>query len=103
MLDLGYQLDGALVALDLASVRIALGEFDEASELASAMAQNLRAWGAHARARSAWAILQQSLEVERATAEMVREVAVYLQRSWYNPEVPLPGQLARQLPRRRRP
>jgi tetratricopeptide (TPR) repeat protein len=102
MLELGYQLDGALVALDLAATRIALGKFEEAAELASAMGHNLHAWGAHAKARSAWAVLQHGLKVERATTEMVREVAVYLQRSWYNPEVPLPGQLARRLPRRGR-
>ncbi|MGD2116319.1 MAG: hypothetical protein PVG07_14790, partial [Acidobacteriota bacterium] len=88
---------GALVALDMAACRIALGKTREASELASAMAHNLREWGAHAQARNACALLGHACEVERASTELVREVALYLRRSWQNPHLPLSGRLAREL------
>lgn len=101
LLDHGYHLDGAHAALDLAATRIGLGKFRDAGELAAGMAQHFREWGAHARARTAWALLQHALEAERATTELIREVAVYLRRSWNNPEVPLSHELQRELRRQR--
>lgn len=96
MLERGYQLDGALVALDLAACRLAQGRLREAADLAAKMGGTIREWGVHARARDAWALLQQALRVEKATVGLVREVSAYLQRCWRNPELPLPRTLRHQ-------
>ncbi len=101
LLEHGYQLDGAHAALDLAATRIGLGKFRDAAELAAGMARKFRDWGAHVRARTAWAVLQHALEAERATTELIREVAVYLRRSWNNPDVPFSHELQRELRRQR--
>ncbi len=89
------RLDGVLAALDLAAVRVGRGKLREASELAAAMAQHLREWGAHPRAREAWALLRHALSLERASVELVREVAHYLRRAWKNPRLRFrPGERA---------
>ncbi len=80
-------LDAVLAALDLAAARLCLGEAVRASELAAAMAQRLRGWGAHARAREAWALLRRALSLEQADLELIREVADYFRRSWKNPRL----------------
>lgn len=87
LLDRGHRLDSALCALELAGCHLAQGQTKKASELAAAMAQHLREWGAHARAREAWAILQHALAVERATDELLRQLARYLHRAWRNPSL----------------
>jgi hypothetical protein len=87
LLEHGHQLDAALCALDLAVCRIVRGDTRGASELAGAMAHHLRDWGAHARAREAWALLQHSLSLERATEELARELSAYLRRAWKNPRL----------------
>ena len=81
------RLDGVLAALDLAAVRLGRGKLQQASELSAAMAQHLREWGAHARAREAWALLRQALSLERASVELIQEVADYLRRAWRNPRL----------------
>jgi len=97
VLEAGRQLDGALVSLDLAACRIALGKHREAAELAQSMAHNLREWGANQRARDAWGLLTHSLQIDRATVELVREIATYLKLAWKNPELAPAGRLAREL------
>lgn len=86
------RLDGVLAALDLAAVRLGRGKAREASELAAAMAQHLREWGAHARAREAWALLRHALSLERANDQLLREVADYLRRAWRNPRLRFRGE-----------
>ncbi len=81
------RLDGVMAALDLAAVRLGRGKLHQASELAAAMAQHLREWGAHTRAREAWALLRQALSLERASVELIQEVADYLRRAWRNPRL----------------
>lgn len=95
----GQQLNAALCALDLADCYLLQGEPRKASELAAAMAQNLRAWGAHDRAREAWAVLQHALALERATGDLLRQLARYLHRAWRNPHLPFrPGLNTRSSP-----
>ena len=80
-------LNAALLALDLAQRYLSEGETRKVSELAGTMARNLREWGAHARAREAWAILQHALALERATRDLVRQLARYLHQAWRNPHL----------------
>lgn len=101
VLERDRRLEGALVALDLAGCRLALGKLHSAAELAAAMAQTLSDWGAHPKAREAWALLQHSLKVEKASADLIREVAHYLRKSWRNPDAPFTDDLARKLIRSR--
>ena len=93
VLDRGYQLDSALVALDLAACHLSRGRTGEAFELAASMTQHLQACGAHHRAREAWALLQQALQTRRATTELIHELSKYLSRYWHNPNRPLPARL----------
>ncbi len=95
------RLEGVLAALDLAAVRLGRGKAREASELAAAMAQHLRDWGAHARAREAWALLRHALSLERANVELIREVADYLRRAWRNPRERFRSEAQAADPRRR--
>lgn len=87
LLDREYRLDAALCALELAGCYLRQGQTRKASELAAAMAQHLREWGAHARARDAWAVLQQALAMEKATDALLRQLGRYLQRAWRNPHL----------------
>jgi len=87
LLDGGHQLDAALCALDLAVCRIARGDMRGASELSATMAHHLRDWGAHARAREAWALLQHALSLEKASESLARELSAYLRRAWKNPRL----------------
>lgn len=87
LLDRGHQLNAALCALELAGCYLAHGRTRKASELAGAMAQHFREWGAHARAREAWAVLQHALAVEGATDDLLRQLARYLHRAWRNPRL----------------
>lgn len=99
MLEHRYRVDGALVALDLAATRISLGKFREAAELTARMAHYLAEGGAHSRARSAWSLLQHALDSERATIDLVRQVAFYVHRCWNNPKAPFSRELQRELRR----
>lgn len=83
----GHQLDAALCALDLAVCHLGRGDTRGASELAAAMGHHLREWGAHARAREAWALLQHSLSLEKASEQLARELSLYLRRAWKNPRL----------------
>lgn len=80
-----HPLEAALCALDLAACHLVAGRPRRASELAATMAGHLREWGAHARAREAWALLQHSLSAERASEDLIRELGAYLQRAWNDP------------------
>lgn len=80
-----YQLDGALAALDLAACRLARGRRLQASELAAEMARRLEEWGAHPRAREAWALFEHALAGEQASRELIERLASYLRRAWMNP------------------
>jgi len=93
VLERGYQLDSALVALDLAACHLSRGRTAEASELAASMTPHLQACGAHHRAREAWALLQQALQTQRATTELIHEISQYLRRYWNNPDPTLPARL----------
>lgn len=89
-------LESVLVTLDLAACRLAQGEIRDAQELIAAMTEKLRAWGVHHRAREAWTLLQQQvLEESRATAiiDKLREVGLYIQRSWKNPKLTFEAQV----------
>lgn len=92
LLDRRHQLDAALCALELAGCYLAQGRTRKASELAGAMAHHLREWGAHARAREAWAVLQHALGVEQATDDLLRQLARYLYRAWRNPRLAFSSQ-----------
>ncbi len=94
VLESDRRLEGALVALDLAACRLSLGKTREAAELAASMSGSLQSWGANAKAREAWALLQHSLRVERASVELVHEVAQFLRKAWQNPDLPLSKSLA---------
>ena len=85
----GRRLESALVALDLAACRLALGKTREAADLASSMAEMLRSWGAHSKAHEAWALLHHALKIERASVELIREISLFIRQSWSNPELPL--------------
>lgn len=87
VLDAGRQLEGALLALDLAACRIAMGKTREAEEIARSMGHNLQEWGVHSHARDAWGLLTQALRVERATVQLVQDLSSYLQVAWKNPEL----------------
>lgn len=87
LLEGGHQLDAACCALELSACRLALGDTRGASELAATMAHHLRAWGAHNRAREAWALLQHYLSLETASQELLRDLSAYLRRAWRNPRL----------------
>lgn len=96
MIQRDLSLESVLVTLDLAACRLAQGEIRDAQELIAAMTEKLRAWGVHHRAREAWTLLhQQVLEESRTTAliETVREVGLYIQRSWKNPKLTFEAQV----------
>lgn len=82
-----HHLDAACCTLEISACRLAQGDPRGASELAATMAHHLRSWGAHARAREAWALFRHYLSVEQATEGLARELGAYLRRAWKNPRL----------------
>lgn len=80
-------LEALVTALELAACRLALGDATGAAEIAAAMAPHLRECGAHSHAREAWALFRHSLQVHRASQELIQEVKTYLQLAWKNPRM----------------
>lgn len=83
----GLHLEALVTALELAACRLALGDSAGAAEIAAAMVPHLRECGAHSHAREAWALFRHSLQVHRASEELIQEVKNYLQLAWKNPRM----------------
>lgn len=89
----GRHLDALVAALEIAACRLALGDPAGAAEIAAAMVPHLRECGAHSHAREAWALFRHSLQLHRASQDLIREVKTYLQIAWKNPGLRFSSQL----------
>lgn len=89
----GLHLEALVTALELAACRLALGNAAGAAEIAAAMVPHLRECGAHSHAREAWALFRHSLQVHRASEELIQEVKTYLRVAWKNPRLRFSSQL----------
>lgn len=89
----GLHLEALVTALELAACRLALGNTTGAAEIAAAMVPHLRECGAHNHAREAWALFRHSLQVQRASQELIQEVKTYLRVAWQNPSLRFSSQL----------
>ncbi len=89
----GLHLEALVCALELAACRLALGDPAGAAEIAAAMVPHLRECGAHNHAREAWALFRHSLQVHRASEELIQEVKTYLRIAWKNPRMRFSSEL----------
>jgi tetratricopeptide (TPR) repeat protein len=83
----GNAYDTALVTLELAEVYAAMGRTAEVKALARESAPVFQDQGVHREARRALALFCRAAEEERASAELVRGVVIYLHRSRHDARV----------------
>jgi len=81
----GIPYDTALVSLDLASLYAEQGAVPALRQLAQEMVVIFSSHKIHREALAALAYLQQALEAERATVELIRRVAAFLKRAERDP------------------
>jgi tetratricopeptide (TPR) repeat protein len=86
---LGY--DASIVTLDLAALYLEQGRTAEVRRLAEEALPVLLAQDIHREAMAALIAFQQATEIERATPQMVQQVAAYLYRARKNPELRFEG------------
>jgi tetratricopeptide (TPR) repeat protein len=81
----GIPYDAALVSLDLAALYAEKGATAELKRLSQEMLVIFRSQQIHREALAALSYLQQALEAERATLELIRRIALYLKRAETDP------------------
>jgi tetratricopeptide (TPR) repeat protein len=81
----GIAYDAALVSLDLAALYAEQGATQGLKRLAQEMLVIFRSRKIHREALAALSCLQQALEAERATLDLIRRIAAYLKRAATNP------------------
>ncbi len=77
--------DAALVSLDLASLYAEQGAIQALKRLAGEMLVIFHSQKIHREALAALSYLQQALEAERATLQLIRRIAVFLKRAETDP------------------
>ena len=81
----GIAYDAALVSLDLAALYAEQGATEGLKRLAQEMLVIFQSRKIHREALAALSYLQQALEAERATVELIRRIAVFLKRAATDP------------------
>lgn len=86
-LELGQRYHAAHVALDLAAVRLELGQAGAVGELARESLAVFRELGTHREAEQAMAYLHQACEQERVTPSLLRQIGRFLERLEIDPRL----------------
>ena len=87
-LDKGWPHEVALVSLDLSMILLRQGRSKDLQDLAAEMLVIFQGLRIHREAIAALVLFQKAVQMERATAGLVRDLAAYLKNSRHNPHLP---------------
>lgn len=90
-LELKSPYDSALVSIDLATLHLEAGRFQEAAELATAMAATFDALGVQREAWAACRLFADACERQRASVALAKNLARYLDQARQDPEYGFPA------------